>query len=533
MTKAAELLRYGRKSEVWSKYCGFLDLEMDEFMRIQERLLAEQIKLIAQSPLGAQLFHHEHPQTVEEFRQIAPVTTYEDYEPYFAGQRDDMLPQKAYLWAHTSGRSGRLKWIPYTRYAYQRLGERVLAGVILSMAREKGEVRLEEGDILVTNTPPRPFISGVTLQALAEEFNFRFIPGLDETESLSFQERIQKGFDTGLITGIDVLGSLSVVLVKMGERFAEGARTTKLSRNMFHPWALARMARGLLRSKLAGRKMLPKDLWQIKGMPCGGMDTSLYREQIAHYWGVNPYEQYGATEEGAIATQAWNKKGMTFFPDASFLEFIPEAEWAKWRQNPAYVPKTVLFNEVVSGERYEVVVTNFFAKPLVRYRMHDLIRFVGLEDQETGIKLPQMVFAGRSSDFIDLAGFTGLIDEKLVWQAILNSGVRFEDWTIRKEVSQGHPFLHLYLEPLESLDCARLQNRIDLELKKLNSFYADYATLIEVQPLLVTLLSPGTFGAYGKEMQARGADLAHLKPAHMNISDDTLAILMRPSQNQP
>ena len=531
MTKAAELLRYGRKSEVWSKYCGFLDLEVDEFMRIQERLLVEQIKLIAQSPLKAQFFRNEHPQTVEEFRQITPITTYEDYEPYFAEQREDILPQKAHLWAHTSGRSGRLKWIPYTRYAYQRLGERVLSGVILSMAREKGEVRLEEGDTLVYNVPPRPFISGVSLHALAEEFNFRFIPSLEETESLAFQERIQKGFDTGLVTGIDVLGSLSVVLVKMGERFAEGARTTKLSKNLFHPRALARLARGLLRSKLAGRKMLPKDLWQIKGMPCGGMDTGLYREQIAHYWGVIPYEQYGATEEGAIATQAWNKKGMTFFPDAAFLEFIPEADWARWRQNPAYVPKTVLFNEVVSGERYEVVITNFFAKPLVRYRMHDLIRFEALEDPETGIKLPQMVFAGRSGDFIDLAGFTGLIDEKLVWQAILNSGVRFEDWTIRKEISQGNPFLHLYLEPLETVDCAVVQSRIDLELKNLNSFYADYATMIEARPLLITLLPRGTFGAYAREMQARGADLAHLKPAHMNASVEIMDTLKRLSQN--
>lgn len=532
MPTVTELLRHGQKSEIWSKYCGFLNLSIDEFMQIQERLLVEQIQLVAESPLGTMLFKGKEPHSIEEFRQIAPITTYEDYEPYFAAQQEDILPQKAYLWAHTSGRSGRPKWIPYTKYAYQRLGERVLAGVILSMARSKGDVRLEEGDTLVYNVPPRPYISGVSLQALAEVFDFHFIPDLDITEGLSFQERIAIGFDTSLITGIDVLGSLSVVLVKMGERFAAGAQSTKFSKTLLHPKALLRMVRGILRSKVAGRKLLPKDLWQIKGMPCGGMDTAIYREKIAYYWGVTPYEQYGSTEEGAIATQAWNKKGLTFFPDAAFLEFIPEEEWVKWRQNSAFIPKTVLMNEVLPGKRYEVVITNFFGKPLVRYRTHDLIRFEALEDSETGIKLPQMIFAGRSSDFIDLAGFTGLIDEKMIWQAILNAGIRFEEWTIRKETLGDNPFLHLYLELVEQVDCETARNRIDEQIKALNSFYADYAAMIESQPLRVTLLASGTFQLYAKEMQAKGVDLAHLKPAHMNVSDEVIGTLTQLSQTQ-
>ena len=37
---------------VWQKYCGFLDLSMQQFKEIQEQLLMEQIKLVAASPLG-------------------------------------------------------------------------------------------------------------------------------------------------------------------------------------------------------------------------------------------------------------------------------------------------------------------------------------------------------------------------------------------------------------------------------------------------------------------------------------------------
>jgi len=529
MPTATELLRQGRTDEFWTKYCGFLDLSLDEFMKIQERLLIEQINLLAKSQIGRMFLGEKPPTSVEEFRRRVPITVYEDYHPYLDERREDVLAEETHMWAHTSGRSGTLKWVPYTKQAYMRTGEHVLAGVILAAARWKGDVRLEENDVLVTNTPPRPYLSGVLLRALAECFDFHFIPPLDETERMTFQERIEKGFETALVTGIDVLGSISIVLVKIGERFAEGARTTKLSARMFHPKALARLAGGWVRSKMEGRSMLPRDLWGLKALTCGGMDTSIYKDRIAYYWGVTPSEQYGSTEVGAIATQTWNRKGMTFYPDAAFLEFIPEEEWLKWRRDPTYVPSTVLLNEVKPDKRYELVVTDFYGMPLLRYRMHDIIRFISLRDEETGVNLPQMVFVGRSGDFIDLAGFTGMIDERMVWQAIVSTGIEHEEWAIRKEYLSDKVVLHLYIEldPKESLTTEAVQARVHESLKELNPFYADYESMIEARPLEVTLFAPGTFQAYMMEKQAAGADLAHLKPPHMNASDTDINLLLK------
>ena len=530
MPNATELLRRGRREEVWVKYCGFLDLGLDEFMAIQQRLLLEQISLLSHCEIGRRFMGARLPASVEEFRRQVPITTYEDYQPHLEEQREDALPEKAYLWAHTSGRSGTLKWMPYTRQAYERLGECVLAGVILGAARRKGDMRLEENDVLVANTPPRPYLSGVVLRALAEHFAFRFVPPLDETEQMTFQDRIEKGFATALVTGIDVLGSISVVLVKMGERFAEGARTLRISTQMLHPKAALRLARGWLRSKLEGRPMLPRDLWKVKALQCGGMDTSIYKDRIAYYWGVNPFEQYGATEGGIMATQTWNMKGMSFFPDADFYEFIPEEEWYRSRNDPNYRPQTVLLNEVQAGKRYEVVVTNLNGNPLLRYRMHDVITFTALRDAETGVNLPQMQFVGRSGDFIDLSGFTGLIDEKMVWQAVVNTGIRHEEWAMRKEYAQGRPILRLYIEPTDQVDAATIRVKVNERLCELNPFYADYQSMIEASALEVTIFRPGTFQAYMLEKQSAGADLAHLKPPHMNASDEELKLLLRLSE---
>lgn len=526
---ALDLLRQGRKSQIWTKYCGFLDLSLDEFMKIQERLLLEQINLLSKSEIGKRILGERVPKSIEEFRRSQPISCYEDYEEIL--NPDTCNYPNMFIWAHTSGRSGRFKWVPYTEQSYHRLGERVMSGVILGCAREKGDMRLEEKDVLVTNTPPRPYISGVSLHALSEQFNFHFIPSVDETEDIDFQARIARGFEEGLETGIDILGSMSVVLVKMGESFAAGARAVKLNKQMLKPRVLFRLIRAFVRSKLENRNVLPKDLWTLKTLPCGGADTSLYKDKIEYYWGVTPFEQYGCTEEGAIATQAWNKKYMTFFPDAAFYEFIPEEEWYKWRLDPSYIPTTVLLDEVVPNKKYELVLSNFYGKPLLRYRTYDMIEFPVMQDVEAGINLPQMAFVGRVNDFIDLAGFTGLIDEKMVFRAITNTGIAYKEWAIRKEASGGEPILRLYMEPDTQTDKETIRNKVHEALKDINSFYADYETLIEKPALEVTLLQPGTFKAFMLEKQKEGADLAHLKPPRMNPTDEVIDTLMKLDKN--
>ena len=71
---------------IWQEYCGFLDLDMDSYMKIQKRLLAEQMRLWCSSPIGKKILRGRNPGTVEEFRSMVPLTTYDDYA--------DVLPEK-------------------------------------------------------------------------------------------------------------------------------------------------------------------------------------------------------------------------------------------------------------------------------------------------------------------------------------------------------------------------------------------------------------------------------------------------------
>ena len=49
---------------IWQEYCGFLDLDMDSYMKIQKRLLAEQMRLWCSSPIGKKILRGRNPGTV-------------------------------------------------------------------------------------------------------------------------------------------------------------------------------------------------------------------------------------------------------------------------------------------------------------------------------------------------------------------------------------------------------------------------------------------------------------------------------------
>ncbi len=104
--EVAKLFRQGRTDEVWQRCCGFIDLSLEDVMRVQKRLLLEQLELLRRCELGRYIMNGANPYTVEEFRKSVPLTTYEDYAPYLLGQREDVLPKKPALWQYTSGKSG-------------------------------------------------------------------------------------------------------------------------------------------------------------------------------------------------------------------------------------------------------------------------------------------------------------------------------------------------------------------------------------------------------------------------------------------
>jgi hypothetical protein len=525
MIKKDELLKTGDQERIWQKYCGFLDLSLQEFMEIQERLLMEQIELVCDSTL-AKRFMPKKPKDISEFRRLVPLTTYDDYADYLNQKNEDVLAVKPYYWTRTSGRGGSIKWVPFAGRADEITCRNMIGARVLAPARHKGEMNVPPGGTMLFNLPGRPYLSGCLAFSVSRRIPFRTIPPLAEAERMEFKEKLEKGFKIALRSRVDYLASLSSILVKIGEDFSERTRKMQISSSTLHPVVLFRLLRAIVRCKLIEKRVfLPKDFWPVKAIFAWGVDTHIYREQISYYWGRVPYEIYGATEASVIAMQSWTKRGMTFLADSIFLEFIPESEWLKSKEDKKYQPSTVLLNEIEDGGIYEIVITNFYGMPFLRYRLGDLIKVVALRDDEAGIDLPQIVFQARADDIIDIAGFTR-IDEKTVWQAIAGTGVKYEDWTVRKEYEQEKPVLHLYIELKESREAKEVESLVHEQLEAINQDYKNLVDMLEIHPLRVTLFAGGTFQRYLENNREAGADLAHLKPPHVNASDSLIEGLL-------
>jgi hypothetical protein len=532
MLKAIELLREGRNEELWQMCCGFLSLSIADFMDIQKRLLLEQLELLNNCKLGEKIMHGAKPKTVAEFRQMVPLTTYKDYCPELLEKKEDNLPAKPALWVHSSGWSGEYpyKWVPISASYAQELSV-VLYGVgMLSCCNGWFDTsRIPSNINLLYSVAPRPYISGTFADVLRMQTPLNYMPTLEESEGLSFEERVRLGFQQAMSQGLDYFFGLSLVLVSVGEKFRQSSQSIDLKPFVVHPKALWRLGKGLLKSRLARRTLLPRDIWTLRGIIGSGVDSWIYKDKIKELWGRYPLDLYSCTEGGVIATQTWDYDGMTFIPNLNFLEFIPEDEQLKWQMDRSYQPRSLLLDEVKAGESYEIVITNFHGGALARYRIGDMVRITSLSDDKLGVRLPQMAFERRVDDFIDF--YAVRLTEKSIWEAIESTGVTYQDW-----IAYKNPGSQIVNIGLELKDCyqgnaeetARLiynklvqpdNSRLDASARQ--DELADMADF----GIKVDFLPKGTFADYITRRQAEGADLAHLKPPHINPPDKAISLL--------
>jgi hypothetical protein len=538
MRRPIDLLREGSKEELWKMCCGFLDLSLEQFMDIQKRLLLEEIELLKDSELGRRVMRGAMPETVGEFREQVPLTTYSDYLPEIVEKREDVLPTKPAVWVHNIGWPGKyhVKWMPFSRrFLYEF--ERVAAGVgLLATCDPQGDFPLQEHLKGLLTMGSRYYGLGLMAYLMQQALGYDILPS--NSEEISFQERMEVGFKEALSRGLDGCGGLPSVLVYVGEMFRQGTIDVDTRFLLSHPKASARLIKGLVKSKLAHRPMLPKDLWSLKAIVIGGTDSAIFGKRVDELWGKKPLEIYAGTEGGIYAVQTWDYEGMTFIPNLNFFEFIPEREWFKWQLDHSYQPKTILLDEVKAGEKYEIVITNLHGGILTRCRIGDMVRITSLRNERLGIDIPQMVFEKRVDELIIMFG-VGHLTEKLIGEAIENTGIPYVDWTARKEVIDDKPALHIYLE-LKDRYIASEQSvaaSVYNELEKLESVYhfnlqkhvyGDAISFLGLRPVAVTFLPEGAFSSYVSQRRSGRATVNSLQPPHINPSDEALSLLGAP-----
>jgi hypothetical protein len=513
-----EKFRRGMKKELWSEYCGFLDLDIDNYMQIQNRLMEEQIRLWTACGLGRKLLDGKTASTVEEFREVMPLTEYNDYADILLSKRVDMLPDEPVIWIQTTWEGGKhpIKVAPYTRGMLDIFRNNVIACMMMASAEGRAKFTLKPGDKMLYALAPLPYATGLFPVAMDEELYIEFLPPVKEAVGMSFSERNKKGFKLGMNKGIDFffgLGSVayyvSTSLSSLSSKSSQSSGDLKAASQSktavrMTPVAMLRWLRAKYRASKEHREILPRDLFKLKGFFVAGTDNICYRDDLERMWGVRPLELFAGTEPSCIGLETWSRSGIYLFPDTCFYEFIPESEMKRNLANPNYKPRTCLMNEVWPDEKYELVVSVLKGGAFMRYRVGDVYRCVGLTNPDDGTKIPRFNYIDRVPTVIDIAGFTR-ITENSINSVIEVSGLGITDWVAMKEYTPNkRPYLHLYVEMSphavtnSAVSREILRDHLSIYFKYVDNDYNDLKKILGIDPLEITILRCGSFAEYTK-----------------------------------
>ncbi len=509
----------------WSDRYRFLDYTGSRFVEVQENLLKQQLGEIGSFPGAHSSLNGHAPKTVAEFMRSAPITSIEDYAADMATLKRSPRGRN-YVWAYTLFGAGEEKWVPYTQRSIKALGENTIAALGMAVTGASGHTDIRPGARVIYNIPPRPYLAGLTAFELVRRFGLKGVVEPAATEGMEFEERISEQLHAALDTGVDVLLSMTSVLRRVSQRFSEGLSSgSARSSSSKSLRTVARYATALGKAKLARRGLKPHDLWKPKAILGWGLDTRHFREQLADDWGRPPFEMYASTEGGVMGLQYRHNGGIAINPEAGFFEFMPESEIEALRNDSKYTPQTVLLPDVSTDGRYEVVFTNFYGMPFMRYRTGHMVRFSA---GQLGYG-PDMEQVGRADDRLDIGGFTRL-DESTIWKAVSASGVPITDWIVRRETGGANPAIRMYAECGQPLDDSALEESVHNALISNDPLYSDLVAMLRWRPFSVTQLSPGTFSAFYDEMRNAGEELLARKPQRVNAPDAVVEQLLELSR---
>ena len=235
----------------------------------------------------------------------------------------------------------------------------------------------------------------------------------------------------GFQAGAEYLGAMTI---PMGPGNTE--KQLRMMQDMKSTILCAPSSYALLRAEEIGKRGLTDKIYLKKGVIGSERWGSKMRARIAAELGVQLYDIYGLTEVygPGIAMSCEYECGMHYWDDYLYFEIVD--------------PKTG--ENVPDGEVGELVITTLRKQgaPLIRYRTHDLTRFIPGECR-CGSKFPRIdTLIGRTDDMVKVKGvniFPSQIEEMLKevpeasseYQFMLDHLFGKDECTLFVEVNKG------------------------------------------------------------------------------------------------
>lgn len=517
----------------------------------QEQFLMNLLQIYKTTEFGSK-YGFQDIKTIDKFREQIPILPYSSYEPYIEriarGEKNILTTEQVVYLNLTSGSTGKKKLIPVTRRFQNSLRQANLTsmGFLIEALQAK---KLQFGKLLATNSVQLlgrtsggieygPASVGVLRMGkfLYEQLFAHPYETLQPSDSLTrhylcllfaLQDSGMRGM--GANFPMLVLRTCGY-LEQYAEELLYDLETGTIAIN------LKPKLKTLLEQRLVANpnranqlreiwqsegKLTPKLVWQNLSFvaTARGGTSDFYFERFPSYFEDTP--GFGAVYSSAEGTfginHALNNDGSVLAIESGFFEFIPQDQWEVEQ------PKTLLANEVKSGEYYRILMTNYSG--FYRYDIGDIVEVVGFYEQT-----PLLVFRYRRGGL--LSSTTEKTTEFHVTQVMQTLqqefNVSLEDFciTLSEDVIPAYYLVNIELTPNQILNHPQaFLASFDQKLKEIHTSY-EVKRKDQVPPPKLRILQVGSFVKLRQRQLQKGVPDSQLKFPHISEDRNFLAGLV-------
>ena len=487
--------------------------------------------------------------TVEDFRQILPLTKYEDYQPYIKrivenGEQNLLTSEPVAQFAPSSGTTGHMKLIPMTNVSF---GE--------NLPRPSGNDKILFLALFHTFKPTTP--SGIPIGYLSERISKFLMEGYPSNYLVPPEAYDLDSFGIGLylqmlcglknasvnllkapfiptvLNGISLLKSdwrqllQDIRLGRVDPSISIDCKLRRIVENSLggaDPERADQLQAVFEQSKEVNFKDLLLAIWpKLKMIECGCSGTmSSYIPTLQHYATSVHISSfiYACSEAGVFGVSAKPGKETSLFRllPHNFYEFIPLANAT--HDNPS----TLLSSEVKKGNIYELVLTTP-ASGFCRYRLGDFVKVI--EQTKEG---PLIDLCGRGKMRLDLHPHVLYeMNMELALTALTSITSSRIDYIVSVDVSCYNQRYKVWLEIEDNtgIEVATLDEFIDKSLQNVDQTYSYHRSNDLIRQIAVARVANGTFSMIMDFMKSKTLNAEmQLKIPRMIIDNDQILTIL-------
>jgi len=479
-----------------------------------------------------------------DFRKAVPIRDYEGFRPYIepmlAGEGNILTRERPFMFATTSGTTGKPKFVPLTDsfmseyrqasivsgFNLYRSYPGIARGRALSIVSPAVEGRLPSGipygamtGAIYQKEPAvvKKWITAIPYEAaLIKDYESRYYTIL----RIALEYRISLFYTPNPSTVSLLCRRLSRFAPQLIEDVGKGTLTPP---GPLDPALRAAIERRLgaspgrgreLASLLEKERFTPEKIWpELAVISCWTKAAaSFYLQDFPEYFGSTPVSDitYGASEGRGTVFLSPDRQMLAI--NSHYYEFVPEDEI----DSPS--PTVLGCGEVEQGRNYFILFTT--SGGLYRYNINDVVKVTGFHN-----RAPLIEFLHKGGNIFSFTGekITESQVTTAMKRAVAATGSRIRFFTV---VPCFRPEAHyqLWVEHEQAATpeagMKALAERFDYELKADNIEYETKRDSARLAPVECLAIEPGTYERLRKHLTASGTPDAQIKLSHLNPRDD-------------